>query len=64
MFKRFLSLILVASSLMLATATPAQAAGELAKITSSGELRIGYIPSPPVPPRIRSAEKSPVFMWI
>ncbi|AHF79380.1 Putative ABC-type amino acid transporter, periplasmic binding protein (plasmid) [Sodalis praecaptivus] len=47
MFKRFLSLILVASSLMLATATPAQAAGELAKTTSSGELRIGYIPSPP-----------------
>ncbi|ANF56438.1 substrate-binding periplasmic protein [Halotalea alkalilenta] len=32
---------------MLASAAPAQAAGELARITQRGELRIGYVPSPP-----------------
>ncbi|WP_027350893.1 substrate-binding periplasmic protein [Halotalea alkalilenta] len=32
---------------MLASAAPVQAAGELARITQRGELRIGYVPSPP-----------------
>ncbi|EJN10316.1 ABC transporter substrate-binding protein [Herbaspirillum sp. YR522] len=47
MFKKFASLVLAVAVLGSTLCAPAHAAGELDAITKRGELRIGYIPSPP-----------------
>ena len=44
---RFASLLSLCAMLLLAGSGPTQAAGEVEQITKRGELRIGYIPSPP-----------------
>ena len=49
MKNRFFNLMLLVAALAttLASISPAQAAGELEQISKRGELRIGYVPSPP-----------------
>lgn len=44
---RMLSYISACALMLLSLSSPAQAAGEIEQITKRGELRIGYIPSPP-----------------
>lgn len=47
MFKRIISLFLAVTFIGALFSTSAYAAGEIDQITKRGELRIGYIPSPP-----------------
>ncbi|MFL9926678.1 transporter substrate-binding domain-containing protein [Herbaspirillum lusitanum] len=53
MFKKRFAFVLSAVAFCIAAVGPAHAAGELDQIAKRGELRIGYIPSPP------GAQKNP-----